>query len=851
MTTSHDPPDDPSTRDDAADARDDLAAQRRIQVLGLSLLAVATPGLFWLAGHPRDQSWWLVLGVVVMMVLAEQFPIDLELRHESHSFSFSKIPIVIGVFLFAPFVAVAARLVSSLIVLCGFQRQPPMKLLINLLAHMLEVMVAATVVIALRPPGPLGPAAWGVAVLAVTAADLVAAVVISAAISAFQGRWEPGLMDGVVAGLIAGVPDVAFAIAMVTMLEAHHAVAWVVLGSGVAFVIVSRAYSAVSARYRAMQLLDRFTRAISGAVIDGTATASLLQESAEILHADAAWLIVAEPERTVRITVVDGETVEESAHPIDLRIIGEPGEAARLETEDGPLEDLLRSDGRSEVIFCTVGHGSAKTVILVVADRSGTVRPFDTEDVALFETLAAHAGLALLNVELVNQLRDEISTTEYQANHDALTGLPNRSLFQTRLRAAIDSGDRPAVLLIDLDRFKDVNDTLGHHNGDRLLEEIARRLEVALGPDRCAARLGGDEFAALVTGSPARDEVEELALDLATQLERPVTVAGVAAEVGASIGIAFAVDGVTDPDTLLRQADVAMYTAKGDRSVVETYSADRDNYSPQRLSLVGRLRAAIDGGELVLYYQPQIDLASGTVIGVEALVRWPQVGSTPIPPDEFIYIAEHTGLIRPLTRLVLDLAVAQAKRWRDQGRDLRMSLNLSPHNLIEPGIVDTIAATLAAASVPPDRVMLELTESTVMANPKRTLGVLHELRELGVGIAIDDFGTGHSSLAYLTTLPATELKIDKSFVLAIGADPTADSIVRSVIDLGRNLDLGVIAEGVETEHAATTLTRMGCRLAQGYYYSRPLEVRAFEHWHATHDAALTAGRDATIDTTAG
>ncbi|MEI2653084.1 MAG: hypothetical protein V9G12_13225 [Microthrixaceae bacterium] len=335
---------------------------------------------------------WLVLGVVVMMVLAEQFPIDLELRHESHSFSFSKIPIVIGVFLFAPFVAVAARLVSSLIVLCGFQRQPPMKLLINLLAHMLEVMVAATVVIALRPPGPLGPAAWGVAVLAVTAADLVAAVVISAAISAFQGRWEPGLMDGVVAGLIAGVPDVAFAIAMVTMLEAHHAVAWVVLGSGVAFVIVSRAYSAVSARYRAMQLLDRFTRAISGAVIDGTATASLLQESAEILHADAAWLIVAEPERTVRITVVDGETVEESAHPIDLRIIGEPGEAARLETEDGPLEDLLRSDGRSEVIFCTVGHGSAKTVILVVADRSGTVRPFDSEDVALFETLGRTPG---------------------------------------------------------------------------------------------------------------------------------------------------------------------------------------------------------------------------------------------------------------------------------------------------------------------------------------------------------------------------------------------------------------------------------------------------------------------------
>ena len=298
--------------------------------------------------------------------------------------------------------------------------------------------------------------------------------------------------------------------------------------------------------------------------------------------------------------------------------------------------DELAAAGHLEIIYCPVSRDETRTVVLVVADRSGSVRPFDDEDVTLFETLASHAGLALLNVDLVNQLRDEITVTEHQATHDALTGLPNRTLFQARLESAIEGGERPAVLLIDLDRFKDVNDTLGHHNGDRLLREIARRLESRLGTERCVARLGGDEFAALLTGSPSRADALGLAFDLAATLERPVTVADVEVDVGASIGIAFeSADGIgTDTDTLLRQADVAMYTAKADRSVVEIYSADRDNYSPQRLSLVGRLRSAIDNGDLVLNYQPQVALATGEVVGVEALVRWPQPGRDPIPTYE-------------------------------------------------------------------------------------------------------------------------------------------------------------------------------------------------------------------------
>ncbi|HMT60972.1 MAG TPA: EAL domain-containing protein [Microthrixaceae bacterium] len=839
----------PAAASDAAER----AGQGRVQAIAAAFLTIGTPGLFWLTRHPRPDAWWLTVGVIALLALAELFPIDLELRHESHSFSFAKVPTVISVFLLAPFVAVLARLTASAIVLIAVKRQPPIKLVVNLLAHMLEVMIAAALVVLLRPPGPFGVPAWGVAALAVTAGDAVAAFVISSAISAFQGRWEPGLLSGVATGLVAGVPDVALAIAMVTMIEAGQAAAWVVLASGIAFVAVCRAYSKIRARYQAMQLLDRFTRAIAGAVLNGTATGALLTETAEILHADGAWLIVADASGTRRITAVDAVVAEAAAEPLDEMIARHGVAAARLETDDGPLGDALAAAGHLEIIYCPVSRDETRTVVLVVADRSGSVRPFDDEDVTLFETLASHAGLALLNVDLVNQLRDEITVTEHQATHDALTGLPNRTLFQARLESAIEGGEHPAVLLIDLDRFKDVNDTLGHHNGDRLLREIARRLESSLGTERCVARLGGDEFAALLTGSPSRADAISLAFDLAATLERPVTVADVEVDVGASIGIAFeSADGIgTDTDTLLRQADVAMYTAKADRSVVEIYSADRDNYSPQRLSLVGRLRSAIDNGDLVLNYQPQVELATGEVVGVEALVRWPQPGRGPIPPDEFIYIAEHTGLIRPLSRLVIDRAVIQAARWYHQGRRLRMSLNLSPHNLVEPDIVGVIADKLAAAELPPDRLMIELTESTVMANPKRTLGLLNELRELGIGVAIDDFGTGTSSLAYLTTLPANELKIDKSFVFAIGSDPTADSIVRSIIDLGRNLNLGIIAEGVETEQAAQTLIDMGCRFAQGYLYSRPLEVRAFEHWHANHDANRhAAGRAGAPDPTA-
>jgi diguanylate cyclase (GGDEF)-like protein len=401
------------------------------------------------------------------------------------------------------------------------------------------------------------------------------------------------------------------------------------------------------------------------------------------------------------------------------------------------------------------------------------------------------------------------------------------------------------VLLIDLDRFKEVNDTLGHHNGDLLLIEVGERLTNLLGGGHHLARLGGDEFAVMLRhGGEGGDSVDDIAARIRVDLERPFQIAEVEIDVGASVGVARpggCDDANADDETdgvaaLLRQADVAMYASKEQRSGVTLYQPGLDHYSRQRLELVPRFRAALERSELRLHFQPKIDLGSGEVTGAEALVRWPTQDGF-IPPDEFIPIAEHTGLIRPLTRWVISEALRESRVWRDAGWELVVAVNFSPRSLTEPGIIDHIECALAEHDMPSSSLKVEITESTVMEDPAAAIEALGRLRRIGLGISIDDFGTGYSSLAYLTQLPADELKIDRSFISALDADPAALTIVRLIIDLGANLGLEVVAEGVETEDVADRLRMLGCGVAQGYHFGRPMpsvELLAWlERWDAT------------------
>ena len=439
-------------------------------------------------------------------------------------------------------------------------------------------------------------------------------------------------------------------------------------------------------------------------------------------------------------------------------------------------------------------------------------------------------ALPLLALPLVAIYRGERQALakEHQALHDALTGLPNRTLFHQRVNATLAAGGGAthAVMLMDVDHFKEVNDTLGHHHGDELLREIAARLAQAVRPEDTVARLGGDEFAVLVPDLDRADSAVAVAERLLRALQAPMQIEGLSLEVTASIGIATHPAHGDRVEILLRHADVAMYQAKRAHSGHQVYRAENDRHSTRRLTLAAELRKAIDEGELELHFQPQTEVATGTVRGVEALVRWRHPTRGLIAPGDFIPLAERSGLITPLTSFVLDQALCQARGWRDSGLRLPIAVNLSARSFLDHELPAEIAALLAKWGTDAELLQLEITESMLMSDPDRARTVLERLTSQGLRLSIDDFGTGYSSLAQLKRLPVDEIKIDRSFVIDMGSSASDEAIVRSTIELAHNLGLSVVAEGVEDEASLRTLRRLGCDLAQGYHLGRPVPAES-------------------------
>jgi diguanylate cyclase (GGDEF)-like protein len=466
--------------------------------------------------------------------------------------------------------------------------------------------------------------------------------------------------------------------------------------------------------------------------------------------------------------------------------------------------------------------------VLVVADRLDDVSTFDQDDARLFEALGGHAGVALANSGLVERVRTAARQTEHLALHDPLTGLPNRLYFQQRLERRLTTTGSAAVLLMDVDRFKEVNDTLGHDVGDHLLREVGSRLRQVSGEETIVARLGGDEFAVLLGGDDVH--IEGMVARITRDIEQPFRLGEVTLDVTASIGIAATPRDGSSAALLLRRAEIAMYDAKRGLSGVARYSPDRDPYSSRRLSLISDLARALEDDALELHYQPQADPGTGRVSGVEALLRWNHPLWGFVPPDEFIPLAEHTGLIRPLTRFVIDTAVRQCVAWRDAGTPVLMAVNISMRNLLEPELADAIARVLVQTGLPAALLKLEVTESAIVAEPERAVHALERLVDLGVSVSVDDFGNGYSSLTRLRSLPVQEVKVDRTFVRQL-ADQTDDlAIVRAVISLGHDLGLRVVAEGVEDERSWRILQDLECDLVQGYFLARPMPAEQMTAW---------------------
>jgi diguanylate cyclase (GGDEF)-like protein len=437
------------------------------------------------------------------------------------------------------------------------------------------------------------------------------------------------------------------------------------------------------------------------------------------------------------------------------------------------------------------------------------------------------------------ELRDHAEALEkkamHGATHDALTGLPNRTLFRDRILQAVRNAKREkhqlGVLLLDLDRFKEINDTMGHYNGDRIVKQVAMRLESLVRESDTLARLGGDEFGILLQTIHLERDISTVAKKIHIALRPSFMVEELTIDVQASIGAVVYPDHGDDVDTLIQRADIAMYVAKQEGKDNVIYSPGMDQHSPHRLTLIGDLRRAMENDELVLFFQPKVNCKTGTVLGVESLIRWKHKEHGLMPPDEFVPMAEKTGLIKQLSRWVLKNALQQGVLWHTQGHLIDVAVNLSTRNLLDPDFPDVVAGMLASHPFPPSSLIMEITETTIMSDPEYALETINRIAKMGIRFSIDDFGTGYSSLSYLKQLPISEIKVDKSFVIDMLKNENDAVIVRATIELAHNLGLKVVAEGVETEATLVALRNLECDVVQGYYIARPLSKNDFKSWY--------------------
>jgi diguanylate cyclase (GGDEF)-like protein len=570
---------------------------------------------------------------------------------------------------------------------------------------------------------------------------------------------------------------------------------------------------------------------------------ALLDQTLDLLSGDTAELTLLGTAEHPALVLVSGRDRFFEELPSDLagRIATERmAELSESEGEATPdadetfagYDEQTAAQMKRQVITAPLQSPSGLVGSLRVSMNYGVT--FSDADRHLLEMFANHASVALHNSRLIDQLRAEIAEREHQALHDDLTSLPNRVMFDLQTRQALDRrapGELIAVILVDLDRFKEVNDTLGHDRGDELLERLGSRIaEVGVARSLTVARLGGDEFAVLLRAAKDEADVQSVAASVRLALETPIEIAGVLVDVRASLGVAIAPTDGDDATTLLQRADVAMYIAKSRHHGVAFYERETDPYSPERLSLAADLRHAVAHGDVQPHFQPVTSLVTGEPISVEALARWTHPNFGVVPPDVFIPIAEQSGLIRELTYHILDKSLEQIRRWKNAGFELHVAVNLSVRLLADDDLVTNIARHLDLAGVAPDMLTLEVTEGTIMADPERAIAILEDLHALGVSLSIDDFGMGYSSLNLLKRMPVSQLKIDRSFVTALPSDRDDAVIVESVVHLGHNLGMQVVAEGVEDLAALEHLRSIGCDSVQGFYLSPALPPAELLRW---------------------
>ncbi|MGI9595410.1 MAG: putative bifunctional diguanylate cyclase/phosphodiesterase [Acidimicrobiales bacterium] len=761
-------------------------------------------------------AWW---HLVAAFAVAELAVAHVEIRRETHTISLSEAVLLVGLMATNPIGMVAGRVIGASLALL-VRRQSKQKFLFNVALFGAEASLAAFLlhtVFSQRSPGAI---AWAFGGLSVLAAVGAGAFVVAVVISIFDEDRPVGLLVGTVQSqLLIAVGNISLAIVGAAAIARSwsNALYLVILLAGL-YALLRRQATATE-RATHLAAISQYTSTLAGLTGFQGVLRIALSESAALLRGTRAAVVVPEgfTMPAGMYEIVDGQLTDQSVAPPFIDEVGAADEPSLLANLPGDPSVIDEADGLVAPL-----RFETTTFQFIVWDRATTLGRFSAADLALFTSLVAQTQIAGQRAILVDQL-------EHEAHHDSLTGLPNRLGF-TRLFDEWGSTELGTLLVIDLDRFKEINDTLGHATGDRALQILAKRISRILGEDAIVGRLGGDEFVVFNRSSNDPRDAATLARRLVAAIGSSISLDGLSLQIGASIGVALMPEHGDNLTTLLSKGDIAMYVAKTEQLGWHYYRDQDNTTSPRRLDLMTDLKAATELGQLDVWYQPKMRLHDRAITGVEALVRWNHPRYGYVPPEEFVAVAEHGGMMRELTDAVTKRAVADAGRWARQGTPLQVAINLSVRNLLDDTLPDRLVHLLTINDVHPDLIAFEVTETVIMSDRDRVTAVLNRLREVGFELAIDDYGTGYSSLAYLRELPVDVLKIDRAFVSNLDIDAHNEVIVRSTVDLGHNLGLSVVAEGVERRPELDTLQDLGCDYVQGYLLSRPLPIDQFNAW---------------------
>jgi diguanylate cyclase (GGDEF)-like protein len=793
--------------------------------------------------------WWLI---AIAFAIAERCVVHVHFRRGAHSFSLGDIPMVFGLLFCSASGLVLASLTGTAIVLLLDRRLPPIKFIFNLAQFTLTTCIAVLVLHALAPAsGALGPQMWVAVLVATQAAGLVTVLLIAAAISLSEELVKLGTVVHMVSmDTMVTLSNTSLGLCGAVLTASDPRALPLLVVPSLTLFAAYRAYGSERERHKRLEFLYEANRTLVHSREIAHALEGLLLRSLDAFRAEMAEIILFGSDQNPSLrTLLGPGTFRELMEPVDSDIaddvravLEERGAGAfTLNPPFGPprLQRYLEARGVTHAMLAPLPGEERVIGAIMLANRFGVVRSFDHEDLRLLDTLANNASVALQYDRLeqaVLQLSVLQEQLHHQAYHDPLTSLANRTLFTDKVRETLkrDEG-QVAVLFIDLDDFKTVNDSLGHSAGDELLISVASRLRSCLRPEDVIARLGGDEFAVMVEDlGDAEEAATVVSRRIMEAFGMPLGVGAESVSVYVSVGIATCQPGEASAEELIRDADVAMYKAKtAGKNRFQVFHPSMGAAVLERHGLKEELRLAIDREQLTLYFQPIVALGSGELVAEEALVRWEHPRRGLVAPNEFLPLAEETGLILSVGQYVLEQACVQAHAWQVERAggglarsDLAVHVNLSAIELRDRQLPERVRETLARSRVDPRALVFEVTETVLLEDEDHVSATIGELRAVGVRFALDDFGTGYSSLSYLHTLPLDMLKIAKSFVDGLSRGGREASFVRMIIELARTLGVGVIAEGIETQEQASALLALGCDLGQGFHLGRPRPVPA-------------------------